>query len=483
LFDLEIGSPNPAAANHPLLKIDSVSAGVAFGSIFGGDPQLTSLSISGLTLNPVVDEHGRSSFSTFLSGMKPRKTELAIDALTLRKIHIAIHVNHKLTQANQAVGEPAGTLDVAQVRAENFVLPGFGRMLGRTAWIKAELENIVCTAPSLETSAPTEGGVPDGLRVARITVELAQAATADTPVTIRTIHLEKPLCAVVYSKQGSQPAVARAIEAVKYGLGAMEAEDGRGAGSPPPQGTGLLIELLTIRNGRFETRGPNAAGNLAYWSLNDFTVDGKDLAYGPEVRASAPGYLEISGKSESSSGPGDFRIKAQNIVGGFPKSSFDFHYKVEGIAAPAFSVASQDANGPGIQSGRMDMLFNGPCREGILGVDGSLTLSKDFEMDSTAANAITSLSRGMPIETIRVRGTLAHPEVTWPSALAGVIGNAIENIIRNDPIGLLNTGGAFTGSAVKQGIRESGKVINKAGDALKKVTGFFSGDNNEDDKR
>ena len=477
--ELEIGSPDPAAANNPLLKIESVSASVSFGTAFGGDPHITSLSISGLTLNPVVDEQGKSSFSQFLRGMTPRKSELPIDSVVLRKIHIATYISHKRTHSGAVAGEADGTLDVAYVSASNLILPALGELLGREVWIKAEIDNVVCTAPAPDTAAPLEGSVPDGIRVAHITVELAQAVSTNEPVKIKRIHLEQPLCATVYSKIGRQPAIQRAVYAVKYGMGTMEPDDGYSENSAAaPQGTGILIESLSIRNGRIETRGPDATGKPAYWRLKDFTVDGENLAYGSVVKPSVPGHLEINSASESSGGPGGLRVGVTNITGGFPKSSFDIHYKIEGIAATAFSVASQDAKGPGIQAGQVAMLFSGPCRNGNLSVDGSLTLSKDFEVDSSMANVIAKIERGSPIETIRVRGTLDCPELTWPSALAGVIGNAIVEVSLNSTIGLLDTSGAYMGSAVSQGIRESGKAAKSVTNTFKKIAGFFGDDNN-----
>jgi uncharacterized protein involved in outer membrane biogenesis len=315
---LEIGSPDPAAADNPLLlKIDSVSASVSFGTVFGGDPRITSLSISGLTLNPIVDEQGKSSFSEFLRDMTPRKTELPIDSLVMRKIHIATYINHRLTHSGAVAGEADGTLDVAYVSASSLILPALGELLGREVWIKAELDNVVCTAPSPDTAALPEGSVPDGIRVAHITVELAQAASASEPVKIKRIHLEQPLCATVYSKIGRQPAVQRAVNAVKYGMGTMEPDDSHsGSSAAAPRGTGILIESLSIRNGRIETRGPDATGKPAYWRLKDFTVGGENLAYGPAVKPSVPGHLEINSESESSGGPGSLQVSVTDITGG-----------------------------------------------------------------------------------------------------------------------------------------------------------------------
>ncbi len=475
--ELEIGSRDPAAANKPLLKIDSVSVSVPFGTIFGGVPHITSLSISGLVLNPVVDGKGRSSFSTFLRGMTPRKAELQIDSLVLRKIHIATFIDRHLTHSTATAGEADGTLDVDEVSASNLILPALGEQLGRQVWIKAEIDNVVCTAPTTDTAAPTEGAVPDGIRVARISVELAQAASASGPVTIKQIVLEQPSCATVYSTRGRLPAAQRALDAVKYGMGTMDPDDNRDENSTATsQGTGILIERLAIRNGRIETRGPDAAGKPAFWRLKDLNVNGERLAYDPAVNASVPGYLEINSESESSGGPGRLRVGATNITGGFPKSSFDIHYKVDGIAATAFSAASQDAGGPGVQSGQIAMLFDGSCRNGNLNVDGSLTLGTNFEVDSAMANMIAQIERGSPIEPIRVRGTLEHPDLTWPRALAGVIGNAIEKISLNTPIGLLNTGGTMMEAVGSQGIRESGKATKDAINTLKKATGFFGGE-------
>ncbi|MHC4872041.1 MAG: hypothetical protein ACYTFY_09365 [Planctomycetota bacterium] len=39
---------------------------------------------------------------------------------------------------------------------------------------------------------------------------------------------------------------------------------------------------------------------------------------------------------------------------------------------------------------------------------------------------------GTPIQTIRLRGTLVHPELAWPNAIAGAFGRFMDGVFHND---------------------------------------------------
>jgi hypothetical protein len=160
--------------------------------------------------------------------------------------------------------------------------------------------------------------------------------------------------------------------------------------------------------------------------------------FGDEIRLTS---LSVSGltlnisvdeNGESSSGPDRLLLEIKNLTGGYPKCSFDVHYRVDGIARPPFTVVSMEAGGPGITSGHISAAFDGTCREGNLEVDGSLTLSPDFILDSSMAQLMAGTQIGTPIQTIRLRGTLVHPELAWPNAIAGAFGRFMDGVFHND---------------------------------------------------
>ncbi|HOX06929.1 MAG TPA: hypothetical protein PK280_11045 [Planctomycetota bacterium] len=480
LSKLEIGDPDPAAGNQPLLRADSVRVGVSAGTVFGGAPRLTFLSVSGLALSVPVDGNGESGLSRFLQGMPAtRKTELPIETLVLTDLHLATYVDHRLTRFGPPAGDPDGTLDVRLVRVRNLVVPPPGAWLGREAWIHAVVEDAVCSAPASDPTPAPAGSVPDGARVEWIAVELAQAAAAGAPVRVKSIEVQGLECASVYAQKSRPPALDRAIGALILGLGPLEPEGpGRGADrSVQPGAAGLLIESLALRRGRYEVRGPDASGRPAFWRLTDLVADGQALAFGAAVATPVPGRLRVASPSESSSGPGQLLLELTDLAGGYPQSSFDVHYRAEGIAGPPFTLVSQDADGPGIAAGWIDVAFDGTCRQGRLAVDGSLTLSPDFAVDSTMAQLLASIERGRPIEPIRVRGTLDSPEASWPGSVSEVFRRAMGAIVVRGAIGGLKTTGAIVRSAIGRGASAAGQAAKSAGGAVDSLLkGIFGGD-------
>ena len=487
LSGLVIGKAQPEAGNQPLIAIDSVRASVALGTVLGGDPHVTSLRISSLNLNAAVDAKGESSFSRFVRELpvSSRKSALPIDSLSASNVRIHTYLHEKVALARAPQGTADATLDVGSVSASNLLLPPPGELLGSEVWTELTLRDIHCTAPALEKAESPSDGLVDGAHVAKLEAELAQATSTRTPVRIRRLDLSGAEAATVYTQPGHPPALTRALAALKLAFGESEPAAVHESGNKPPAptGTGLLIESLSVENSKIETRGPDASGKLAWWRLNTLTLSGANLAIGPEVAAQGNGSLKIGSASESTSGPGKLSLALTNITGGFPRWSFDCDYKLENVAAPPFSVAAEEATSrvatTKLQAGLISMEFNGPAKNGKLEIDGSLTLSPDFEVTGTLASQVVKLTRGKPIKTIRVRGTLENPKVSWPDAIAGTLGNAFEKILTGGPIGIVDTASEFMGSAVGQGVREATKVIPGGSDIIKKLPGFLGGKDGE----
>jgi hypothetical protein len=225
--------------------------------------------------------------------------------------------------------------------------------------------------------------------------------------------------------------------------------------------------------GRIETRGPDADGKMAFWRLTDVKIAGKKLAIGEKLKNSETGELKAESPSESSSGAGNLALIVSNITGSYPNWSFECDYKLNSVGAAPFSVPTQESTrGVGIKSGQISMSFAGAAKNGKLDIDGSLTLSKDFDITGTVAKQLARIERGVPLRPVSIRGTLENPKLSWPSAIAGVLGNAFEKILTGGPVGILDTAGGFMGGASEQTIRNATKGMEGAGDLLKKVPGL-----------
>lgn len=473
LSNLDIGETNSAAGNQPLAKISSLRASVSLGTVFGGNTHLSSVSIDGATLNVSVNEKGRSTLSQFLAKIPDdgqKKPELPIDSLTLKNVRLNTHLAPKL----RAPGLPAGpdsTLELDYLKLANYIVPPKGELLGREIWSRVDIAGVRCTAPAFDGAVDSSGGVADGLSVRRVSFEMAQAPNTAAPVKFRGLSVDSPEIATVFTKPGRQPAVARALQALELATAEIENKEKK---APEPTGCGLLIEGLKVTGGRIETRGPDASDKLAFWRLDDLNVEGANIAVGPKVSAAGPGHLTAESVSESSSGPGGLKLSCKNLAGGYPESSFEFDYKLDGAAAAAFSVRSEEKARARIKSGTVAMELAGPVTEGKLKLDGSITLSTDFEIapaigipiPGAMSKNITRAATGQPLKPLAIRGTLSEPTIDWPTQLKAM-GVVFEGMFLGGSTGLTDLAGAMLSTTTSLGIEE----IKSASELLKKIPG------------
>lgn len=467
ISNLEVGNPDPAANNQYVAKINSLSVSVSWGSVFGSDTHVTGCTINGLTANISVDEGGVSSLARLIDAMPPttRKTNLPIDSLVLKHAVANVFLAPSKKTVNVSADQPDGTLKIDYASVSDLVLSPPGQALGKEFWSTVYVQDVAMTAPGIGIEKDNSG-LRDGVFLGRLDANFAQSPTEGQPIKVKMVALSGLEIAQVYSTPGVEPAARRASWVIPMGL-KPSAKQGKANGIPE-----LLVDAVTIKNSKLETRGVDASGKPAFWRLNDLKGDAANLAFGPGVAAPAAGHITLNSTSESSSGAGNFSLEFKEITGSYPNWTFPTSsYKLDGMAASAFSVPAQHSTGSAIKSGTVSMEFSGPARNGQLQMDGSITLSSDLEVTGTVNNQIAKIVRGQPLKTVRVRGTLEKPEIQFPDAFAGLAGKMFSGIITGGPMGVMDSVGGFMGSSVDQGVREASKGLEKGQELLKKVPG------------
>lgn len=464
---LEIGPPDAAANNQPIAKIDSLSVSVSWGSVFGSATHVTGCTVNGLTASLSVDENGVSSLTRLMDNMPPTKrtTDLPIDSLVVKNVTTRVFLAPNRKTVNVSADQPDGTLFIDYASVSNLVMAPPGAPLGREIWSTVYIQDVQMTSPGIGIEKGS-GGLRDGVYLGRLDATFAQSPTEGQPIKVKTIALSKLEIAQVYTTPGVEPAARRASWVIPMGL-KPSAKQTKGPGIPE-----LLVDVLTIKNSQLETRGTDAAGQPAFWRLNDLKGDAANLAFGPGVVAPAAGHIKLESTSESSLGAGAYALDIKDITGSYPRWTFQASQKLDGMAATAFSVPAQHSTGSAIKSGTVSMEFQGPAQNGQLQLDGSITLSNDLEVTGTVNNQVAKIVRGQPIRTVRLRGTIEKPDVQFPDAFSGLAEKMFKSIITGGPLGVMDTVGGFMGTSVEQGVREATKTMEKGTDVLKKVPGI-----------
>ena len=477
--EVQVGNSAAGASKLPMIKINSFTLGAALSSLFGPDPKLTNLGISGANVNISVDERGESSFSRFIREVPTfkRSSPLAIDSVRFEDLTVSTYVAAKLSHVELPADTADSVLKVATVNATGLVLPPTGELLKREAWTTVVLEAVQASTPSLD-SAQGQDATPC-IQMGRIAFELTQAVSADTPVRIRHLIAEHAEGMTVYTKVGRAPGLNRAVTSIEQGFGVKEPSEIHESGKPSvtPGGAGLLIEDLKTTMGKLETRGTGASGKEAFWRLNDVSIEAQNLAFGEAVKAPAPGSMKIHSVSESTDGPGSLELTLSDLTGGYPKWNFKTQYRVEHVAATPFSVVMESTEHTGVESGSLNLNFSGDAMDGQLNLEGSVTLSQDFQVSGDAIKRYgVKLSRGKPLAPVKVRGTLEDPKISFPSELA-FMSNLLQSVIFSGPVGVMNTVFANTplSTVMAEGIKDITKIGQGATDIVAKVPVVGSG--------
>jgi len=477
---LKILNTESTGATQDLVRIDTIDALITTETIFGEGLHLKSMDMTGVHVNIKVDEKGESSFAKYVREKppSPRKVPLPIDALKLEDVTISTFVAAKLSGAKLKEGSADSVLKVPVVHATGLILPPPGKLLESENWVSVTIDKVETTTPALEG----EDAAPC-IKVGKTTFELAQAVSFDTPVRLRHFVAEQAEGLTIYTTPGRKPAITRAVLSIQQGFGVKEPAAIHESGTKPetPKGMGLLIDDLKISGGRIETRGVAAGGQPAYWRLNAVNVDGKNLAFGANLKPTTSGYLKIQSSTESSSGPGNLTFALTDLQGGYPNWSFKCDYHLENVAAAVFSVIAEEKDHTGVRSGTLSTGFSGSATNGQLNLQGSVTFSPDFEISSTAEkNFAMKLTRGEPISPITITGTIENPKISMPNQLA-FLQNMLGSALIGAPAVMLET--VFADTPLAPVMQEAAKVTKEATGVLQKIpiVGKLFGDDKKKD--
>lgn len=489
LSGLEVGAPAGEAGNQPLAKIENLSAGVSWGTVFGGDLHVTSLQIAGADVHVGVADDGTSTLEKFLANMpkgEPRKVELPIDYLRVRDAKITLYAPVAAV-APGAVHDPEPvTVDLENLVVQDLVLPVNGKPAAKEVWTSIGLEGLKVRSPlkGVEPVASPEAAGPpleEGITLDAAEGQMQIPASLDKPLLLRAGKLSGlKVRNVILNANDPQT------------LDRIAAFRDRCLKTPPakPGETGLvlgnggaLVQDFKLAGSAIETDGYDADGNLAYYRIKDLTIDLKNFGYGEGAEASAedPGHLKVESPTGSSEGDGELFADWKNLTGTWPTSSFENEFHVNGVPMTPFSALVKRSAKVGVRKGNVSTEFAGPVTDGKIKWDGSITLSKDTDLDAGEGmiagmkKEIAKAATGEPLKTFRVRGTLDNPEFKAPDMVAGIVLNVLQSVASGSVTGVLDTFTEGMGAAVDQGMRETKKVLNK----IPGIGGLFGGDEKE----
>jgi hypothetical protein len=104
-----------------------------------------------------------------------------------------------------------------------------------------------------------------------------------------------------------------------------------------------------------------------------------------------------------------------------------------GLALPAMNTRMGSKRKDGFASGHLDAAFRGRTERGKLDWKGHLTVSPDATLADEddadrKARALQRVATGVPVEPVRVRGTLQDPEVELPDYAKHAFGEVLHGI-------------------------------------------------------
>lgn len=486
LSGLEVGAPAGEAGNQPLAKIEKLSAGVTWGTVFGGDLHVTSLQVAGADIHVGVADDGTSTLEKFLGNMpagEPRKTELPIDYLRVTDSKITMYAPVAAV-APGAVHDPEPvTVNLENLVVQDLVLPVNGQPAKKEVWTSIGLEGLKVRSPlkGVESvPSPEAAGTPveEGITLDAAEGQMQIPASLDKPLLLRAGKLSG-LKARNVVLNGNDPQTFDRIAAFRDRcLKTPPAKPGE-TGMVMGNG-GALVQDFKMAGSVIEIDGYDADGNLAYYRIKDLAIDLKNFGYGKGAEASAedPGHLKVESPTGSSEGDGDLLADWKNITGSWPTCSFENDFHINGVPMTPFSALVKKSSKVGVRKGNVSTEFAGPVTNGKIKWEGSITLSKDTDlamgegMVAGVKKEIAKAATGEPLKTFRVGGTLAKPEFKPPDMVAGIVWNVVQSVATGSVTGVLDSFTKGMGAAVDQGMRETKKVLNK----IPGIGGLFGGE-------
>ncbi len=476
LTNLRLGDANPSAGNQPTIQIASTK--LVLNSVFDQEPHLKRAVAHGFSVAIFVDEKGESSLAKLIREKVPSKRNrpLTIDTLDIDTITITTYIAPKAasaaavngsavpkntTDANTPAGGADSILKIAALQAHDFVVPIPRQLLGYEHWMATTVDHIEAfdaTEKGAKASSPC-------MSIARISFELDQAETTEVPVRVRHFKTENSKWIAASSASESSPGFKHVLASVQQGFGLKEPKELHDSADKesPPHGTGLLIDEFQSEGTVIEMQG-DTPGRAAFWRLSDARFQAGNLAFGEKVTPAAPGFVKLESTTESPSISGHVSLSITELSGHYPTSSFACSYRIDNLDATAFASMARSAQHVDIQSGSLSMAFAGGAKDGQLTIEGSVTLSQDFEIaGSTTKSIAVKLTRGKPIDHVTITGTLEHPQIHLPDELA-MLAELMGNILTVQPLGIVDsTIGEVPviGSVVKETTKEASGVLGK----------------------
>ncbi|MBI3830126.1 MAG: hypothetical protein HY291_11450 [Planctomycetes bacterium] len=475
LSDLTVGESEASAGNQPLAKIEYLKANVSYGSVFGGELHVTNLKIHGADVNAGCDEKGASTFAKFLDKMpaSTRTAALPIDSFSVRDSHIRMHVPKALLAPGAGLEPEPVEVNLRRLSVDNLVLPAPGQCVPKEGWTGIKVSGVTIRTPfksqkDEQGDEKKEQAPEEGLDVKDIEGQILFPDAATKPLRIKGVKME----GLRVLNQLRKPNDPETLEIIGTARAACLT-------APPPKpgekgmslgNGGIYLEDMTMGGSTIEIQGPDATGKDAYDRFADLKMEIAKLGFGPGTAALAdgPGHVKIESPLKTSAGDGSFLLEWTDIKGSWPELSFKKKLELKGFALAAVSSRVEKASGAGVSKGTLSSEFAGTTTNGKIEWDGSMTLSKDTQMEGKGytgkmVSSLAKVATGEPIKTIRIRGTLLDPTVDMPDFAAGALYSIGKGVISGSPSSVFKVFGNAMGSAMDQGVRESKKVIDKVG--------------------
>ena len=482
LIQLEVGKSAPECAGEPMVRIDRLQLGITLGTLFGGDPHVTTLRIKSAEIHLGCDDKkGAATLARFISQLPPsdRKVPLPIDHVSVRECKIFLHVPKQLMAPQSALEPEPVRIDLRRLSVSDLLLPAPGQAAPKDVWTEIVVTGLSVQAPLKDVPAvadPVEAGEPleEGLFVDKISGQIQIPSSLTAPLQIRSVKVEG-LQARNLLRGPLDPETFTRIHAAREFC--LKAPPPKPAAQGMTLGNGsIYLEDLSVGNSSLEIQGPDGNGKPCFWRLTDLNVSLAKFGFGPGAGSPTGGHLKISSPSKSSAGDGNILVEWNDVAGNWPKSSFTKKVEVTGVALAPLSARVQKRSNAGVTQGSLSSEFHGTTTDGKLHWDGSVTLSKDTQLNGAGVTAeITSrlarVANGAPIKTIRVRGSLDDPKVEMPDFLAGAALYLAESVLLDAPVSALKMFGSAMESAIDQGVRETEKALKK----IPGIGGLFGG--------
>jgi hypothetical protein len=457
----------------PLVKTPMLKASVSFGSILGGDLHVTGITISGAQASLACDDKGRSLLVEFLEAMEPseRTKPLPIDELVVKDSHAKLFVPQKLLAPNSGLLLDPATVEVGSLRISGLVLPVPGQRAGTETWGRLVVDGLKLRAPIRDVPAPVpiaDAGPPleEGVTLDRASLRFALPTTTPGALRVEDARIEGLKVRNVLTRAGTPETLRRLVPSLALCLVGAPTKEKEPAA--PGLFDGVYVTDLATSGSALEVFGPDGNGKPCFWRLTDLKAEVKSLPLGAgaDTPAEKPGLLRIASPSKSSEGDGQLTVEWKGVHGTWPELDFECLIELTGLALTPVSVRVEETADAGIGKGQMAASFAGPTQRGRLQWDGSVTLSKDTQLagrdiSGSIVSAMSRVATGEPIRTIRIRGTLTDPDVAMPDFVAGAVKNMFEKAILGGSMNMFGAFGEGMGAAVQQGMRQTGRLIEK----------------------